>query len=171
MGKTRRQSTCVRFVAVAATLGAAVACAVQANVTRVGTRTYRVECKDSLAVCLVPVQELCRENGYDIVEGTELRTHVGTAPPEGYESVAANATVRCRQAVPLFGGDPNRPAAVAASAAPTPQPAVPAPVVPTVAAPSAPASPAPVESSGPAVPVAPAPPLEPVPPPSDGGAR
>lgn len=126
-----------RWTAAAPALGAIAACAARADVTRVDARTYRVECKDSLAVCLVPVQEICRANGYDIVQGTEQRSHVGSALPEGYETVKAKATVRCREAVPLFGADPNLPAPATASAAPAPPPAPPPAVVPTAPAPDA----------------------------------
>ena len=148
----------VRWAAFAVTLGAVAACAVRAEVTRVDARTYRVDCKDALAACLVPVQEICRANGYDVVQGTEQRSHVGSALPEGYETVTAKATVRCREAVPLFGADPNRPPSAAASAAPPPRAAV-------VAAPPAP--PAPSVAPPPPAPNEPPPPAGPA---LDGGA-
>jgi hypothetical protein len=108
------------FMAVA--VAAAFACASRAELTRIDARTYRVECAGPLANCLVPVQDVCKPHGYDVLAGTERRSYVGTPPPEGYESVKANATVRCRVAVPLFGADPNLPA----SASPSPVPAPPA---------------------------------------------
>jgi len=140
------------FVCVGLALATMLACAAQAKVTRLTPGTYQVECKDSLALCLVPAQELCRAYGYDVVSGTERRNYVGQHP-EGYEAVSASATVRCRQAVPMFGRDPNEPvpplASAAASSAPaalptasTAPPAVPtASVAPVPSAPAAPSSP------------------------------
>jgi hypothetical protein len=124
----------VRIGLVAVAVGAAFACASRSELTRIDARTYRVECAGPLANCLVPVQEVCKPHGYDVLAGTERRSYVGTPSPEGYESVKANATVRCRAAVPLFGPDPNLPASASASAQPAPPPATP-PVAPSASAP------------------------------------
>ena len=168
--KTASKSGLVRWVAVATTLVAAEACAGQAQITRLDTRTYRVECKDSLARCLVRVQDFCRDYGYEVVQGTEQRSHVGSELPEGYESVNAKATIRCRQAVPVFGPDPNLAASASASAAPAPPAAVvttPPAMTAPAAPPPPPVAPTPVEPAPPA-PAAPA--SAPTAPPPDGGA-
>ena len=149
------------FASVLVTLVATLSCATQTKVTRLTPGTYQLECKDSLAVCLVAARELCREYGYDVISGTERRDYI-EQEPQGYESVKANATVRCRQAVPLFGQDPNLPAAPSASAAASVAPAPAPSAAPPVVAPAA--SVAPVSSAPPASPSSPAPPS------LDGGA-
>jgi hypothetical protein len=181
----RRASTTARpagLAVVALLVGAVAACAVKAQVTRVSERTYRVECNDALAPCLVPVQNICHEHGYDVLDGTEQRSVSGGVPPEGYESVKAVATVRCRQAKPLFGADPNAPVLASATSVPRPAPApsaappppavttaAPPPAVPPTDAPPAPALPPPAAVTPPA-PALPAPaavtPPAPVPPPA-----
>jgi hypothetical protein len=123
---------------VAAAVAAAFACASRAELTRIDARTYRVECSGPLANCLVPVQDVCKPHGYDVLAGTERRSYVGTPPPEGYESVKANATVRCRLAVPLFGADPNLPASASASPLPAPPAATPLPAATALPSASAP---------------------------------
>jgi len=147
-------------VPVALALTLALGCASHSKVTRLSPGVYQVECKDSLAVCLASVQDSCRDHGYDVLSASEKRDYV-ELHPEGYESVKSSATVRCRQAVPLFGRDPNLPVPVASasvSAAPAPS-AVPPPAPAAAAAPAASAS----ASVPPAVSVVPPPPVAPAP--------
>jgi len=90
------------FASVLVTLVATLSCATQTKVTRLTPGTYQLECKDSLAVCLVAARELCREYGYDVISGTERRDYI-EQEPQGYESVKANATVRCLVMVESVG--------------------------------------------------------------------
>jgi hypothetical protein len=105
-------------------LGAAAvvsSCGPRVAVTKVAERDYRLECRAPLAECLVKLDELCGRYGYDVIDATERRDYSGPSP-EGYESVKASATARCRVAKPLIGKDPNEPLPprVAPSAAPPP---------------------------------------------------
>jgi hypothetical protein len=92
-------------------------CMAQVKVTPIADRTYQVECEQALTSCLVRVQEMCSAHGYDVLTASERRETSGPSPVQN-ELVKASATVRCRQAVPLFGADPNPPPPPIASVAP-----------------------------------------------------
>lgn len=88
----------------------ALGCAVHQGFDRLPNGDLHVACRGALANCLVPVAEHCAEHGYDVVSASEHRAATGS-PPEQQEFVRSEATVRCRQGVPLFGRDPNKPQA------------------------------------------------------------
>ncbi len=159
----RRRERRVRLVLVALAL---LGCASNHEVRKVSDRTYAVTCRDSLERCLIPVQEICVTHGYDVLSATERRAYSGPMPPDGYESVEAEATVRCRQATPLFGQDPNKPIVPVASASAK----VPAPSPPSSAVPAASPPPPPVPPPPPAPTVPSAPPAPPATPEADVGA-
>lgn len=141
----------LRIVA-GALLGACFApsCAPPGTLTRVADGTYRVECKQALATCLVRVHEVCSSHGYDVLTATERRETSGAAPVDA-EYVKSSATVRCRVAVPVFGRDPNLPPPPIAASASAPVPSVPTVTPPAAGASSVPApSTAPVPASPPA---------------------
>ena len=101
------------------------ACAVHQGFERLANGDLHVACNGPLANCLLPVAEHCSEHGFDVVMASEHRDTTG-AQPEQAEIVRSEATVRCRQAIPLLGRDPNKPAAptvvvvaTSASAAPS----------------------------------------------------
>jgi len=156
------------FVGIGVALAATLGCASPAQVTRVSPGIYQLECKSSLAVCLVSVQEQCRAHGYDVLSATERREYVADSP-ESHEWVKASAKVRCREAIPMFGPDPNLPVPPAASAA-APAVATPSTAAPPVTAVApAPPAPSPPPSAAPSPPPSaapsPPPPAAPSPPP------
>jgi hypothetical protein len=156
------------FIGVGLGVAASLGCASQTQVTGVSPGIYQLECRSSLANCLLAVEALCRAHGYDVLVATERREYVKDSP-EAREWVKASARVRCREAVPLFGPDPNAPlppASAASPAASVPAAAASAPPsVPAVTAvapapsapPAAPSSPSPAAPSSPPPPPLPAP--------------
>jgi len=104
------------------TLLGAAGCASHSGTERLADGRLRVECDGPLSACLVPASQACSDHGYDVVSAKELHDMEGGSPYSG-EFIKSQAIVRCRQAVPLFGRDPNPPLpAVAASGAPAAAP-------------------------------------------------
>ena len=121
-----------------------VACTALRGVERLQDGTLRAQCETPLSACLGQLEKEtdCERHGYDVLYAQERREQRGTADLPSL-SVRSEAIVRCRQAVPLFGVDPNppspaRPRATASSTPLSPAPPATAHVTP---APSSPAPP------------------------------
>lgn len=95
---------------------AAAACGLNAHYQKLANGDLRVTCRGPLLTCLEPAADACDEYGYDVLSADERHETTGSSP-EQETFVRSEATVRCRRATPLFGHDPNQPAA---SAAPSP---------------------------------------------------
>jgi len=107
-------------LALSLALGAST-CATSQAVERRGDGTLRAECRVALHDCLqtlVADDRNCSRWGYDIVYAIERRDQAGSVDWPDLQ-VTSEAIVRCRQAVPVFGADPNQPAPPAAGPPPT----------------------------------------------------
>ncbi len=98
--------------------GGARGCGLNASYQKLPNGDLRVACNGPLIPCLRPAADTCSDYGYDVVRAEERRETTGS-PPEQQTFVRSEATVRCRQAKPLFGHDPNAAVASAAPAAAT----------------------------------------------------
>jgi hypothetical protein len=94
--------------------GARGCAALHPSVEQLANGDFHVACREPLAPCLVPVADRCAEHGFDVIYATERRQTTG-APPEQEMTVRSEATVRCRQAKPLVGPNPNASASAAAA--------------------------------------------------------
>jgi hypothetical protein len=106
-------------LALSLALGAS-ACATSQAVERRGDGTLRAECRFALHDCLqrlVADDWNCSRWGYDVVYAIERRHQLGNVDVPDVK-VTSEAIVRCRQAVPAFGADPNQPAPPAAGSPP-----------------------------------------------------
>ncbi|HTQ03632.1 MAG TPA: hypothetical protein VMI54_07235 [Polyangiaceae bacterium] len=110
-----RSDTARTLAALALALVAAAGCALGAHTQKLANGDLEVACNGPLIPCLKPVTDTCTEYGYDIVRAEERHETTGS-PPEQQTFVRSEATVRCRHAKPLFGHDPEVPAASAAPA-------------------------------------------------------
>jgi hypothetical protein len=105
-------------------LVAAHGCGLSASYQKLANGDVRVECRGPLLPCLQPAADACADYGYDVVVAEERRVTTGS-PPEQQQFVRSSATVRCRKAAPLVGGDPNVPPASSTASAPQPSPPAP----------------------------------------------
>ena len=76
---------------------------------------------EAQTVTLQPAADACAEHGYDVVHAEERRETTGGSP-EQQQFVRSEATVRCRNANPLFHFGHDASAPLASSAAPAPPP-------------------------------------------------
>jgi hypothetical protein len=128
--------------------------------------SYEVKCEGSLSTCLMQMEQVCVDNGYDVLRATEKRERAGPVELQT-EIVRSQGIVRCRKAHAIFSAEPKAedPAPVPTETAPplpdhAPLPPLHAP--PSSATPatapapaSAPVTPAPLPSSTPPAPAAP----------------
>ena len=105
-----------------------VACTALRGVERLQDGTLRAQCETPLSACLAQLEKEtdCERHGYDVLYAQERREQRGTTDVPSV-SVRSEAIVRCRQAVPLFGVDPNPPSPALPGAASSSTPLSPAP--------------------------------------------
>jgi hypothetical protein len=132
-------------------LSVASGCSTGRHRTLLADGSYEVKCEGSLAQCLLQMEQVCTDNGYDVLRATEKRERNG--PPElQTEIVRSQGIVRCRKSNALFTAPPQTPEPPPVpTEAPAPLPDH-APLPPLHAPPSS-ATPAP--ASAPATPTAP----------------
>lgn len=81
-----------------------LSCSSNQRISKIGDRTYRIECEDPLAKCLAQVERPCSQ-GFKILEGSDERRTYGV--PMGdivNEKRTSKAIVKCRSDA-LLGGD------------------------------------------------------------------
>jgi hypothetical protein len=143
----------------------AAACNTGRNRARLPDGSYEVKCEGSLATCLLQMEQVCADAGYDVLRASEKRERAGPLELQT-EIVRSQGIVRCRKANALLTiqtqpPEPT-PAPVATEAAPPlpdhaplpplhapPSAAAPAPSAAPPSAPSAPPAPTPNPSSTP----------------------
>lgn len=105
---------------------------------------YSLSCKGPLSDCLRHAERLCRDDGYTVTEGRDIRDLAGHASGQSQVLIEkSNATIYCgshatRAPIELKREAPLEPVAAAAPAPPTPAPAPPSSTAPPAGA-SAPA--------------------------------
>ncbi|MBN1606029.1 MAG: hypothetical protein JW940_05320 [Polyangiaceae bacterium] len=119
------------------------ACTALRGVERLEDGTLRAQCGTPLSTCLEQLENEmdCERHGYDVLYAQERREQRGTVDLPS-SSVRSEAIVRCRQAVPLFGVDPNPPSPAPPRAA-SPSTPLSSPPPATAHVTPAPSSPAP----------------------------
>jgi hypothetical protein len=142
----------------------AAACNTGRNRARLPDGSYEVKCEGSLATCLLQMEQVCADAGYDVLRASEKRERAGPLELQT-EIVRSQGIVRCRKANALLTiqtqpPEPT-PAPVATEAPPLPDhaplpplhappsAAAPAPSAAPPSAPSAPPAPTPNPSSTP----------------------
>lgn len=88
--------------------------------------SHELTCRARLSACLVEIQEICADAGYDVVSAFEERKRSGPSTGET-EIIRSHATIRCRKTTAIFGDDSAEPAAprpVPSASAPAPRPPV-----------------------------------------------
>jgi len=106
----RARAGCVLSIAIL------VACSGErAGRTRLSDGRYKLECRKPLGDCLVELTDVCREHGYDVVQGKEEKRRYGVDPVTT-EVTTSEAIVRCRSANALLLGD--KPSPLGSSSAP-----------------------------------------------------
>jgi hypothetical protein len=109
------------------------ACVKHTQRTRLPDGSYFISCENKLAQCLGPIEELCKDWGYDVSHASE---RIDRSGPTLWEDtrVKTEAVVRCRRGTPLLGrsSEPWPPASASgggadsgAASAPVPAPIVP----------------------------------------------
>jgi hypothetical protein len=163
-----RHRPLVLFLGGFSLLSVATACSIGRARILLPDGSYEVKCEGPLAGCLLQMEQVCSDNGYDVLRATEKRERNG--PPELQTNVVrSQGIVRCRKANAIFSSpSPTPELAPAPTEAPPPLPHHP-PLPPLHAPPSsaAPASaPAPVTTATPPVAPSASPSSEPASPPA-----
>lgn len=144
-----------------------VGCSTGARRSLLPDGSYEVTCEGSLSKCLLQMETVCKDHGYDVIRATEKRERNGPLELQT-EIVRSEGIVRCRKADALLTTNPPPPPPVPTEAPPPlpehpPLPPLHAP--PSSATPSsapAPASPGSAPVAEPPVPPS-APSAEPAP--------
>jgi hypothetical protein len=80
-----------------------LACVKDGERTRLPDGSYHLVCRHELAQCLQPIEELCKDYGYDVARASERSTRRGPTGWAEDPSFETEAVVRCRTGHALFG--------------------------------------------------------------------
>jgi hypothetical protein len=87
----------------------AAGCSTGRHRTLLPDGSYEVKCEGSLAKCLLQMEQVCVDNGYDVLRATEKRERNGPIELQT-EIVRSEGVVRCRKSNALFTAPPQTPA-------------------------------------------------------------